>query len=331
MSGSELDVDVGAFEVVGLEEGHAAEAAEGGEEPVREDFDGVVVCGSGVVEVGAGEGDALFGLDEVGLELCEGWGGGEGGVVFGEADDLRGDAREVGALLTVRGGGELVAEGVEVLVGGRTNLSGEGTLIQATNLGTTTSVTVPNVGTFTGDTGTDGLAGIASIASTGGGSLNAADIGSAIDPLFFTETWTSGGTGMRVTITLPDAGDFLVEFLHGESRNCCTGRFSTATFSDVSGSVPVPEFTIGNGIASQNPPADADWVIIRAAVQGVSTFTYTVPNGTGRGTSIMGFQIRRTTFNPTDSSPFIREFSAAGNTTYKDDNGDDDEGNEHDG
>ena len=33
--------------------------------------------------------------------------------MFGEADDLRGDAREVGALLTVRGGGELVAEGGE--------------------------------------------------------------------------------------------------------------------------------------------------------------------------------------------------------------------------
>lgn len=212
--------------------------------------------------------------------------------------------------------------GVEVLVGGRTNLSGEGTLIQATNLGTTTSVNVPGVGTFTGDTGTDGVAGIASIASIGGGSLNAADIGSAIDPLFFTETWNSGGTGMRVTITLPDSGDFLVEFLHGEARNCCTGRFSTATLSDSSGSVPVPEFTVGNGIASQNPPADADWVIIRAGVQGVSQFTYTVPNGTGRGTSIMGFQIRRTTFNPTDSSPFIREFSAAGNTTYKDENGD---------
>ena len=106
-------MDAGAFEVVGFEERHAAEATEGGEEPVREDFDGVVVGGSGVVEVGAGEGDALFGLDEVGLELCEGWRGGEGGVVFGEADDLRGDAGEVGALLAVRGGGELVAEGGE--------------------------------------------------------------------------------------------------------------------------------------------------------------------------------------------------------------------------
>lgn len=88
MSGGELDVDAGAFEVVGLEERHAAEAAEGGEETIREDFDGGVVGGSGVVEVGAGEGDALFGFDELGLELCEGRGGGECGVVFGEADDL---------------------------------------------------------------------------------------------------------------------------------------------------------------------------------------------------------------------------------------------------
>ena len=119
--------------------------------------------------------------------------------------------------------------GVEVLVGGRTNLSGEGTLIQATNLGTTTSVNVPGVGTFTGDTGTDGLAGIAAIATTGGGTLNAADIGSAIDPLFFTETWNSGGTGMRVTVTLPDAGDFLVGLNGEESRSTEGGPQRAAT------------------------------------------------------------------------------------------------------
>ncbi|HEX2747633.1 MAG TPA: lamin tail domain-containing protein, partial [Verrucomicrobiales bacterium] len=212
---------------------------------------------------------------------------------------------------------------VQVLVGGRTNLSGEGTLIQATNLGTSTSVTVNGVGTFTGDTGTDGVAGAATLATLGtGGVLATADIGSAIDNLFFTETWNSGGSGMKMTYTLPDAGEFLVEILHGEPRSCCTGRFSAVTFSDAGGTVNVPEFVIGNGIQNQNPPADADWAIIRAQVQGVTQFTYTMPNGTGRGSSIVGFQVRRLDFTPTDTEPFISEFSAAGNTSYKDENGD---------
>lgn len=224
-------------------------------------------------------------------------------------------------LLTAPGSFAAVTN-VQVLVGGRTNLSGEGTLVQATNLGTTTSVTVPGVGTFTGDTGTDGVAGSAALTTLSGGALNVADIGSAIDALFFTETWNNGGAGMQMTYTLPDMGEFLVEILHGEARSCCAARFSSVTFSDANGTVPVPEFLLGNGIANQNPPADLDWVIIRAKVQGVTQFTYTMPNGVGRGSSIMGYQVRRTTFIPTDTEPFIAEFSAAGNTTYKDENGD---------
>jgi hypothetical protein len=211
---------------------------------------------------------------------------------------------------------------VQVLVGGRANLSGEGTLVEAFNLGTTTSATVNGVGTFVGDAGTDGVAGSAALATLSGGVLAVADIGSAIDNLFFTETWNSGGAGMKMTYTLPDTGEFLVEILHGEPRFCCTGRFSAVTFSDANGTVNVPEFVIGNGIANQNPPADADWAIIRARVQGVMQFTYTMPNGVGRGSSIVGFQVRRTQFVPTDTEPFIAEISAAGNTTYKDENGD---------
>ncbi|HWB06813.1 MAG TPA: CotH kinase family protein [Verrucomicrobiales bacterium] len=212
--------------------------------------------------------------------------------------------------------------GVQVLVGGRTNLSGEGTLVEAINLGTTASPAVQGVGTFVGDPGTDGAAGAATLATLNGGVLATADIGSAIDNLFFTETWNSGGTGMKMTYTLPDAGEFLVEILHGEPRSCCTGRFNAVTFSDANGTVSVPEFVIGNGVANQNPPPDADWAIIRARVQGVTQFTYTMPNGIGRGSSIVGFQIRRTQFIPTDTEPFIAEISAAGNTTYKDENGD---------
>ncbi len=211
---------------------------------------------------------------------------------------------------------------VQVLIGGRVNLSGEGTLVEAVNLGTTTPVAVAGVGTFTGDTGTDGVAGAAALATLGGGALATADIGSAIDALFFTETWNSGGTGMKLTYTLPDTGDFIVEMLHGEPRNCCQGTFSAVTFSDAGGSVAVPAFTIGNGIANQNPPADADWAIVRARVQGVTQFVYTMPNGAGRGSSIVGFQVRRVTFTATDTEPFISEISAAGNTTYEDENGD---------
>jgi hypothetical protein len=214
---------------------------------------------------------------------------------------------------------------VQILVGGRINLSGEGTLIQATNLGTTTSPVVAGVGTFTGDTGTDGIAGSATLATVAGGALAAADTGSAIDNLFFTETYNSGGTGMKLTFALPDTGDFLVEILHGEPRGQYSGTFTTATLGDTSGTVAVPTFTIGNNIANQSPPPDADWVIIRARVSGVSSFTYTLPNSpvTGRGASISGFQVRRvvSTFEPTDTEPFISEFSAAGNTTYKDENG----------
>ncbi len=212
--------------------------------------------------------------------------------------------------------------GVEVLTGGRVNLSGEGTLVQATNLGTTASVTVAGVGTFTGVLGTDGVAGSATLATLNGGALATADIGSAIDNLFFTETWNQGGTGMKLTYTLPDTGEFLVEILHGEPRSCCQGRFSAVTFTDANGTVNVPEFVLGNGVANQNPPADADWAIIRARVKGVTQFTYTMPNGSGRGSSIVGFQIRRMTFIATDTAPFIAEISAAGNTSYKDENGD---------
>ena len=218
---------------------------------------------------------------------------------------------------------EAAISDVQVIIGGRTNLSGEGTLVQAYNLGTATSVTVPNVGTFTGDTGIDGAAGSAALATLGGGSLATADIGSAIDGLFFTETWNNGGTGMKLTYTLPDTGEFIVEILHGEPRNCCQGTFSLVTFSDAGATVPVPAFTLGNGIANQNPPADADWAIIRAKVQGVTQFVYNMPNGVGRGSSIVGFQVRRVTPPPpTDTEPFISEISAVGNTTYEDENGD---------
>ena len=204
---------------------------------------------------------------------------------------------------------------MQVLIGGQTNLSGEGTLVEAFNLGTTTSVTVPAVGTFTGTTGTDGVAGAAAMETLGGGALATADIGSAIDGLFFTETWNNGGTGIRLTYTLPDTGDFIVEILHGEPRSCCQGTFSSVTFSDAGGTVPVPAFTIGNGIADQNPPADADWAIVRAKVRGVTQFVYNMPDGTGRGSSIVGFQVRRVTSTPTDTEPIIAEISAAGNTT----------------
>ncbi|MFN0129143.1 MAG: CotH kinase family protein [Verrucomicrobiales bacterium] len=217
---------------------------------------------------------------------------------------------------------EAAVSDIQALIGGRTNLSGEGTLVEAFNLGTATSVTLPGVGTFTGDTGTDGIAGSAALATLGGGSLATANIGSAIDGLFFTETWINGGTGMKLTYTLPDTGDFVVEILHGEPRSCCQGTFSAVTFSDAGGTAPVPAFTIGNGIANQNPPADADWAIIRARVQGVTQFVYNMPNGTGRRSSIVGFQVRRSTFTATDTEPFIAEISAAGNTTYQDENGD---------
>jgi hypothetical protein len=146
--------------------------------------------------------------------------------------------------------------------------------------------------TFTGENMVDGTGGSATASTLGGGVLATADIGSSIDGFFYTEVWNQGGTGMQIVIAgLDPAKSYFFETYHGENR-ALPGTFSGDTFIDANGTVNVPAYTFGNSIANENPPAAADRITISAEITGVSSFTYRMPNGAGRGASMNGYQLQ---------------------------------------
>jgi hypothetical protein len=165
------------------------------------------------------------------------------------------------------------------------------TLVEALNF---QGPTVTRSGiTFTGEDMVDGTGGSATASTLGGGALATADIGSNIDNFFYTEVWNNGGTGMQIVLNgLNPARSYFFEVYHGENRNCCSGRFGGVTLTDINGSATVPEFIVGNSIANENPPAAADRMTVSATISGVSSFTYQMPNGVGRGASMMGYQLQ---------------------------------------
>jgi hypothetical protein len=145
---------------------------------------------------------------------------------------------------------------------------------------------------FVGENMTDGSGGSATASTLSGGVLATADIGSAIDGFFYTEVWNNGGTGMQIVLSgLDPAKSYFFETYHGENRNL-PGTFSSDTLIDANGTVAVPTYTFGNTIANENPPAAADRMTISANITGVSTFTYRMPNGAGRGASMNGYQLQ---------------------------------------
>ena len=113
-----------------------------------------------------------------------------------------------------------------------------------------------------------------------------------IDPLFFSELW--GGEPITVTCSnLNPARIYLVQVLHGEPRACCAGSFSNNGFSTSANPwIPVPAFSFGNGIAGENPPNNFDRAIVEVELTGITSFTYEMYGGVGRGPSIAGFQVR---------------------------------------
>lgn len=164
------------------------------------------------------------------------------------------------------------------------------TLVEALNFqGATVSRSGIN---FVGENMTDGAGGSATVATLGsGGVLSTADIGAGIDALFYTEVWNQGGTGIRLTISgLNPVQTYYFETYHGEPRNL-PGTFSTVSFIDANGTVMVPTFTFGNTTPNENPPAAVDRVTIGATITGVTSFTYNMPNGSGRGSSLTGYQL----------------------------------------
>jgi hypothetical protein len=145
---------------------------------------------------------------------------------------------------------------------------------------------------FVGENMVDGAGGSATASALGGGVLATADIGSGIDGLFYTETWNQGGTGMQIVLSgLDPAKSYFFETYHGENR-ALPGTFSGDTFIDANGTVAVPTYTFGNAIANENPPAAADRMTISANITGVSTFTYRMLTGAGRGASMNGYQLQ---------------------------------------
>lgn len=126
------------------------------------------------------------------------------------------------------------------------------------------------------------------------GAVTDSDLGgyANIDPLFFSELW--GGEPITVTCSnLNPARIYLVQVLHGEPRSCCAGSFFNNYFStSANATIPVPAFTFGNGIAGENPPNNLDRAIVEVELTGITSFSYLMWGGSGRGPSIAGFQLR---------------------------------------
>ncbi len=165
-----------------------------------------------------------------------------------------------------------------------------GVLVASANFGSLATVvrngvTFPAAGTNANPTGPSWAA---------AGALADPDLGgfASIDPLFFSELW--GGEPITVACSnLNPARIYLVQVLHGEPRSCCAGTFFNNYFStSANATIPVPAFTFGNGIAGENPPHNLDRAIVEVELTGITSFTYQMWGGSGRGPSIAGFQLR---------------------------------------
>ena len=119
------------------------------------------------------------------------------------------------------------------------------------------------------------------------------------DRLFFSEVCGPG----EVTLTfsnLNPARVYVVQILHGEPRDCCSGIFASNQFNTrlIGGSygpvVMVPSFQLGNGVPAESPANSNDLAVVTAEFSGIESFTYVVrgTNGGTRGPSIAGFQLR---------------------------------------
>ena len=170
------------------------------------------------------------------------------------------------------------------------SLRTNGVLVAAANFGSLSNV-VRNGVTFPA-TGINGNP--AGSTWSAAGSTTDPDLGGYgnIDPLFFSELW--GGEPITVTCSnLNPARIYLVQVLHGEPRACCASFFANNRFvTSTSASIPVPAFQFGNGIAGENPPANLDRAIVEVEFTGITSFTYEMYGGVGRGPSIAGFQVR---------------------------------------
>ncbi len=165
-----------------------------------------------------------------------------------------------------------------------------GTQFAAANFGSITSVTrngvpFPAAGSFGNPAGVNWSTVGPNVDSNLGGDI-------ATDPLFFSEIWNAN----PVTLTcsnLDPAKTYVVQVLHGEPRACCAGTFAANDFLTSAGAtIPVPQFTLGNAIANENPPNDLDRAIVEVELTGITSFTYRAYSGVGRGGSIAGFQAR---------------------------------------
>jgi hypothetical protein len=191
-------------------------------------------------------------------------------------------------------------------------LSTNGTPIAAANLGSTSNVlrngvTFPAAGVGANPAGANWSA----VSSTADLSLGGY---ATIDPLFFSEIW--GGNPISVTVSnLNPAKTCLVQILHGEPRSCCGATFMTNDFLLPSGgSLPVPAFTLGNGIAGENPPDVLDRAIVEVELRGVTSFSYRMFAAATRGPSFAGFQVRELpefTSAPVAGLPEVSDSSVA--------------------
>ncbi|MBK8001741.1 MAG: immunoglobulin domain-containing protein [Verrucomicrobia bacterium] len=173
-----------------------------------------------------------------------------------------------------------------------------GTLLVAVNLGNNASVTRgPGSGVLFMGTNSANPAG--ANWSVTGPEVDSDLSGSGADPLFFSENF--GPEPVSLTYSnLNPATEYLVQILHGEPRDCCSGVFSSNQFTTVIGNgnsgptVNVPTFQLGNDVADENPPNSNDLAIVTMRFSGLKSFTYLMRESTNasRGPSIAGFQVR---------------------------------------
>jgi len=113
-----------------------------------------------------------------------------------------------------------------------------------------------------------------------------------IDDVFFSEVWGDGADKRLSYDHLDPQKSYWIQFLHGEPRAMSAWFDDIWLWTDVDAPIRLPGFSLGNGIAGENPPGPGDAVVVTARITGVSSFFYSVNPGQGRGPSIAGFQIR---------------------------------------
>ena len=144
-----------------------------------------------------------------------------------------------------------------------------------------------------------------------------------IDDLFFSELSSTG----EVTLTcqgIDPAKTYLVQFLHGEPRDCCATVYLANTIStNLDPAQTLPAISIGNGVGAEDPPAASDLAIVSVELTGVESFTYVARSGPGRNAALSGFQVREvgSPLLATGTAPFISEFVAVGNESHQDEDG----------